>query len=224
MSAWTNSRRGVARVLIHGLQSSGASYVAVLAAQGKDTLAVIDLWNPERAPLIRHSGAVVLKTTAGPVPFSEQRERFRPDAQVLVVRHPVRQIATLSRESFRDYALPIEEKLVQFDLLFADRRSDFDLVLRYEDAAGDPRSAARRLGELGLPMPDDVVDSPRSVEEIVRYARAESPWCEQHWRTRWGTGRYTSERQDETPEINAEAMTLAEECCPALLDYYGYTS
>jgi len=211
------------RVLIYGMQSSGASLLALLAAQASETLAVIDLWNPEVAPEISHAGPIVLKATTGPVSLTAHIARFRPTALVLMLRHPFDQISVLGNESFRDYALPIEAKLRTFDRVFA-HADDFDAVVSYEQLIAGPSSVAAALRNTGLPLPADAHLFPRSVQEVVAYAREHSSWCEKHWRTRWGTGRLdpTNLATLRVPPVRqtSEAMSLAREHCPALLMHY----
>jgi hypothetical protein len=212
------------RVLIHGMQSSGASLLALLAAQGPDTLAVIDLWNPELAPDLAHDGPIVLKTTTGPVPLAAHVKSFRPTAMVLMLRHPVDQISVLTDESFRDYASPLEDKLEAFDNVFADAER-FDAVVSYEQFTRNPTSVAATMRSIRLPLPADANRFPRSLDDVVVYAREHSPWCDEHWRTKWGTGRVdpVSLPLLSAPPVSQahDARHLAREHCPALLAHYS---
>jgi hypothetical protein len=77
------------RVLIYGMQSSGASAITFTAAQKPDCVAFVDIWSHFAAPQLGTSRDVVAKvvvTTA--FPRSLHRGRFRPDYTILVLRHP----------------------------------------------------------------------------------------------------------------------------------------
>lgn len=214
------------RVLFYGMQSSGASLLTYLAAQGSQTLAVIDLWNPEVAPALSgQRGCVVLKATTGPIDLDVQIDRFKPTATVLVLRHPVDQIAALTRRSYRDYASPLEEKLATFDRLFSERASEFTLVLSYEGLVMHPERVAGALTGIGLDLPPDAHEFPRALTDIVSYAREQSSWCQRHWRTKWGTGRVDPSLLAPLSEMpvsrTAEALALAQQYCPTLSAHYA---
>jgi hypothetical protein len=225
MTVATEPAPAGARVLLYGLQSCGASLMAFLASQGPRTLGVIDLWNAERAPDLEHGGPIVLKATTGPVDIETQVEAFRPTSTVLVLRNPVDQIASLGGKSYRDYALPMETKLAEFDRVFSWCRSRFTRVLTYEALVSAPAETTAALEGLGLELPADAERLPRSLEEVVEYARETSPWCRANWRTKWGVGRVHTGRvgpaAPAAPEAAPEALELARRHCPQLLDHYG---
>lgn len=211
------------RVLLFGMQSSGASFIAWLAAQGGDTLGVIDLWNPETAPRLDYDGPIVLKATVGPIDLNEHERTFKPSARVLVLRDPRDQISVLDDESFRDYALPLEDKLAAFNHQVAAGLDEFDLVLKYEEVVERPASAVDAFRALGLPMPSDATALPRSINDVVSHARATEPWCHVNWRKRWGTGRINTSvlpRQAVPVRRDAGAVRLAARHCPDVLDHY----
>lgn len=224
MTVATERRPAGARVLLYGMQSSGASLLALLAAQGPRTLGVIDLWNPERAPDLKHEGPVVLKATTGPIDVETQIDAFRPTSTVLVLRNPLDQISILTRESYRDYALPLEVKLAEFDRVFSRCRSHFTLVLTYEDLVRRTAHTAAALGDLGLELPPDAAEFQRGLKEVVAYAHETSPWCRANWRTRWGVGRVDPDGiaplRQMAVERTPEALELARRYCPLLLDHY----
>lgn len=217
--------RSSPRVLFYGMQSSGASLAAFLGAQSPRTLAVIDLWNPELAPALAQHDSVVLKATTGPIDIDVQIDRFEPTATVLVLRHPVDQISTLNRRSYRDYATPLEEKLATFDRVFSQRASEFTFVLAYEDLVEHPQRAARALTGIGLDLPPEAHEFPRALTDVISYAREHSSWCQEHWRTKWGTGRVdpssVAPLASKPVSRTAEALALAQRYSPALLEHYA---
>jgi hypothetical protein len=212
------------RVLLYGMQASGASLMSLLAAQGPRTLAVVDLWNSERAPALKHGGPVVVKATVGPVGLQAQIESFEPTATVLVLRDPIAQISSLSKESYRDYAVPLEEKLATLEDAFSRRASEFTLVLSYEDLVDRTATTAGSLDQLRLELPANAAEFPRGLNEVVDYAREASTWCRENWRRRWGTGRVdldvSTPLRSKPVRSNPEAHTLARRYCPSLLDHY----
>jgi hypothetical protein len=198
--------------------------MALLAAQGPRTLAVVDLWNLERAPALEHDGPVVLKATVGPVAIEGQIDSFKPTSTVLVLRDPVAQISSLTKQSYRDYAIPLAEKLAILEDVFSRSASEFTLVLSYEELTGRTVQTGRSLDRLGLELPTDADGFPRSLDAVVRYAREVSTWCRENWRRRWGTGRIAPDvaapLRPRSSGSDSEALKLARRYCPSLLDHY----
>ena len=75
------------RLLFYGMQSSGASIFALIAAQAPDCVAFIDIWSMYVAPRLATKHDVVAKVVVtASYPLQLHRERFRPDLTVLVLK------------------------------------------------------------------------------------------------------------------------------------------
>jgi hypothetical protein len=224
---WTSYRRrrtARPRVLLYGMQSSGASILATLASQWKSTLGIIDLFNAEVAPALDVDIPLVVKATAGPVHLEDHIASLQPTRTILVLRHPVDQISSLTRKWYRDDAIPIEAKLQEIDVVFQGR-ADFDLVVTYEDFVRHPSSTADRLRSIDIPLYADAQTFRRTLDEIIEYAQRVSEWSRVHWQTKWGAGAVRHPiaplKPSDVPRA-AEALTLARAHCPALLHYYEH--
>ena len=67
------------RVLVYGMQSSGASLVTLTLAQKRECVAFVDIWNMFAAPELKTDHDIVAKvvvTTA--FSLEVHRRRFRP--------------------------------------------------------------------------------------------------------------------------------------------------
>lgn len=215
------------RILIHGMQSSGASLFALLVGQIPRSLVVVDLWNPEIAPALDQPGSTAVKTTAGVIPVELHRRAFRPTLTILYLRHPVDVAVSLSTKSYRDYGGSLGEKLSGFDRTF-ESRSAFDFVLYHERLITEDQAVLSKLRKVGVPVPMDAYAFPRSASEIVRHACAVSPWCRANYRTRWGLGNLHLGSLDQlaqlAPPRTDEAWRLAQRHSPCLLEHYVGTS
>ncbi|MGH2960345.1 MAG: hypothetical protein ACRDKE_12120, partial [Solirubrobacterales bacterium] len=122
--------KGGTRVLIHAMQSSGATLFTLFTGQRPGSVVIPDLWITEQIPQLTAPGDLILKTTASEIPFETHVERFRPDKIVIFVRDPLDQISSLDSKSYRDLGGTLEKKLAAFDELFAVRER-FDLCVEY---------------------------------------------------------------------------------------------
>jgi hypothetical protein len=157
------------RVLLYGLQSSGASVLAYTFAQKRDSLAFVDIWNtyaaPERPPADRDIVAKVVATTA--FSLEAHRRRFRPDATVLVLRHPCDTYESLFGKSYANDNGLIDEKFSLLESVFR-AGAEFDDILHYEDFAFCPAEVVAQCQRLGWGIGNDALlfgRSPREIEE-----------------------------------------------------------
>jgi hypothetical protein len=156
------------RLLIYGMQSSGASTLAFLLGQKPDCSAFVDIWATYAAPALPCSHDVVAKvvvTTAFPIELHQ--ERFRPDCTILCLRHPVANYRSLSTKDYQNHCGFIEEKFALLDDVFS-RRSMFDAVIHYEDLIFDPIAALDPVTKLGWQCEPDFLTLRRTGLDIMR--------------------------------------------------------
>src|ERR1700743_2471653 len=99
------------RVLLYGMQSSGASAIAYTMAQRAECVAFTDIWNMFAAPVLETTADVVAKavvTTA--YPLSVHKARFKPDVTILVLRHPVDNYISLAPKIYATESGLVGEK------------------------------------------------------------------------------------------------------------------
>ncbi len=103
------------RLLIYGMQSSGATTFTLFLAQRPDCLALVDVLNNFAAPRVNTAMDMVVKVTMTTAyPLAVHVERFRPDKIVLFLRDPsvlsaVTQLGWPADESFYSYKRRHEE-------------------------------------------------------------------------------------------------------------------
>jgi len=121
------------RILVYGMQSSGATAFTLFMAQRPDCLALVDVLNNYAAPRMSTPLDMVVKVVATTAyPLAAHMERFRPDRVVLLLRDPHDNYQSLSNKPYRNHSGLMEEKFILFDQVFAERER-FDAVIRYED-------------------------------------------------------------------------------------------
>lgn len=212
-----------ARVLIHAMQSSGATLFALFVGQRPRSVVIPDLWITEQIPPLTARGDLILKTTASQIPFETHVNRFRPDRTIIFLRDPLDQISSLDSKSYRDLGGTLEQKLAVFDELFAARQG-FDLCVEYERFTTAPDVTRNDLGSLGLNLPETAATFARSPEAIVEHARSSSEWANKNFRVRWGLGgaktRPGQTLRPSPPKRIETAEQLAREYSPNLFAYY----
>jgi hypothetical protein len=165
------------RLLIYGMQSSGASTLALLAAQKPDSAAFVDIWSMYAAPsLPEQEGldvvAKVIITTTFPLAFHQ--ERFRPDHTLLFLRHPQTNYRSLAAKIYRNHCGFIEEKFAVLNRVFSDRAA-YDSLLHYEDLIFDPQGSGRALESLGWGWDAGFLKFWRTQQQIEAYNNAHFP-------------------------------------------------
>src|SRR5687767_3631582 len=110
------------RVLVHGMQSSGATAFTLFMAQRAECLALVDVPNNFAAPRLATARDMVIKvvvTTA--YSLAVHCERFRPDRTVLLLRDPRDNYASLRTKNYCNYSGLLDEKFLIIEQLFLDR-------------------------------------------------------------------------------------------------------
>ena len=222
------------KALVYGLQSSGASLFTYFMGQRQGSIAIIDLRaRAGRLPMWRFTPVAPRLTSASPivlkcvvtvdVPFERHVESFRPDRTILFLRNPIANAASLRGKSYERHGGALEDKLRLLEDCFR-RRSGFDAVICYEDFVRDRAGTVDRLEKLGWSATPGYYDFDRSLEEIVAYNRAESPWCAQYHGTRWGTGNIRGDRVEQglvEKALPPSRRERVERLCPELCGYYA---
>ena len=157
------------RLLVHGMQSSGATAFTLMLAQRPDCLALVDVPNNFAAPRVASARDFVVKvviTTAYPLPV--HIERFRPDRVVLFLRDPREIYASLRTKHYRNHSGLISEKFMMLDELFASRER-FDAVIEYEEFVERRESVHLAMRDLGWPIDHTYYQFERRHKELLLY-------------------------------------------------------
>lgn len=209
------------RLLVHGMQSSGATAFAQMLAQRPGCVALVDIPNDYAAPRVttrRDFVAKAVVTTA--YPLAVHVERFRPDAVVLLLRDPRATYASLRTKDYRNASGLMREKFLLLDQLFAEA-DRFDAVVHYEDfVAGDPGVAAA-LAALGWPVADSYRAFRRSYDELLGSLWEAEPALREEMAVVFGNmrGRAVSAAHL-ARRWDAAAERAVEQLCPRLLAHY----
>lgn len=212
---------GRMKLLVHGMQSSGATAFTLFLAQRPDVLALVDIPNNFAAPRVDPPLDMVVKaviTTAYPIDVHV--ERFRPDRTILLVRDPRANYRSLSTKPYRNHSGLIDEKFAVLEQVYADRHR-FDAVIAYEDFVVGDRAVLDTVTALGWPVSAEHLRFDRRHDAILG-----DLW--HHLPDLWGrmdivfgnvqgpcvSSAFRKARPD--PVIDARLATL----CPTLLAHY----
>lgn len=175
------------RVLLYGMQSSGASVLAFTLAQKPESLAFVDIWNMFAAPEIEAAESDIVAKVVVTTAFSLEvhRRRFRPDVTLLVLRHPVDTFYSLSGRSYANENGLIDEKFALLEEVFR-AGSGFDHIVHYEDFIFRPRGFVDLADRIGWRIGYDALLLQRAHSDIERTNLARCPGIAE--RLKYGVG------------------------------------
>lgn len=174
------------RVLIYGLQNSGATLFSFFMGQKPASLILPDIWSMYRAPSWNIEADLCVKTTITTTfSIEDHKESFQPDLTILVIRHPEDNYISLRKKHFRNDDGSMEEKFALLDSIFDDYEK-FDYVIRFEDFVMNPELIAKELCKLGWDMPPDASRLTRTPHDMEMAVWRSSP--ELYNLIKWGAG------------------------------------
>jgi len=217
----------VARTLICGMQSSGASLFACLLGQAPDSVVIVDLYSQAVAPSLQLPYPTIVKATvATGITLAEHVASFNPTFKILFLRNPLDVFVSLSPKRYRNHGGAINRKLRVQDELFARRHELFDLVVYYEDLVANPGGVVENLRWCGFDLPLDVLEFQRPPRAIFEFDIAHCSWCREHYLSKWGFGnvhrwRWGMFDQVSYPQPRPRIMRLVKAASPLLVDHYA---
>ncbi len=209
------------RLLVYAMQSSGASALTTLLAQKPDCAAFIDIWTMYAAPAVSgptDTVAKVVVTTAFPLEL--HKARFRPDATILFLRHPVVTYNSLIAKNYANHNGFPEEKLAMLDRVFA-AATGFDRIVYHEDLVRNVAIVARTCRAIGWGFDPGWARYPRSQDAIEAANRAAHP--ELRGRLEYAGGGFDHRffmGDIEARENLADHREVVAACAPRLLAHY----
>jgi hypothetical protein len=163
------------RVLLYGMQSSGASALTLTLAQKRDSVAFIDIWNMFAAPKLATERDVVAKVVVtSAFPLDVHRRRFRPDVTFLVLRHPVDNYYSLMGKTYANESGLIDEKFAILEEVLR-AGTGYDHILYYEDFVFSPRGLIDLCRSIGWQINYDALHFQRTESEIEDFDVAACP-------------------------------------------------
>ena len=209
------------KLLVHGMQSSGASSFTMFLAQRPEALALVDTLNNFAAPQVSTPLDFVVKvviTTA--YPLAVHVDRFRPDQTILFLRDPRDNYVSLRSKNYRNYSGLMREKFRLLEEIFAER-SRYDAVIHYEDFVARDPDVIATIRRLGWAVEEGHYAFSRRHEHILQALWQHAPDLMEDIEVAFGNlqGFEVSERfrdKPADPEVDAQLEAL----CPRLLAYY----
>lgn len=187
------------KILVYSIQNSGATFFTFLLSQDHNTLAILDLWNKEVAPLF--VGDVIVKATVNmKIDLSDHVGSFQPDRVILFLRNPVDIYLKLSAKRYANMGGTPLEKLRKLNSVYLSK--NYDLCLKYEDLCSVDY-LKHRLKEIDVDLPN----RSRSLEDIKKYNFERSVWCRDNFNIKWGLGNI---HQEEYINCKSEKSSLDE--------------
>ncbi len=209
------------RLLVYGLQASGASTLAMLLAQRPGCVALVDIPLTYAAPRLATGRDVIAKcvvTTA--YPLAVHVERFRPDRVLLHVREPAANHASLSGKAYRNQNGLIDEKFGLLEQVFA-AGTGIDGIIAHEDVAARRPGVLEAVRRCGWPLTGDAFDLPRGRNDILAAVWAAEPDLLQRLEFSFGDHRDGGIRPGRAAQpVDPAVRAHVERLCPTLCAWY----
>jgi hypothetical protein len=209
------------RLLVHGMQSSGATLFTYFLAQRPGCLALVDILNNYAAPRLETALDAVAKcvvTTAYPI--AVHQERFKPDRTILLLRDPHDNYVSLSTKNYRNHSGLIDEKFALLDALFVGR-DRFDATVHYEDFMDRDPALLARIAGLGWPVEADHYAFGRDFQDILAVVWRDQPHLFTDFEMSFGNCDPRGLKPDRRTKPRApEIERKLEALCPRLLAHY----
>lgn len=214
------------RLLVTGLQSSGASTVTAFLAQRPDCVAVVDTINSFLVPPLRTPRPAVAKAVITTrYRLAEHQAVFRPDATLLVLRDPRANWVSLSSKPWATLSGTMEGKFARLEALVADPGAHgIDAMIRYEDLLARAPALEETLGALGWPPEPSWYDLPRTREAMLATLWEEAPETFTTHRDGFSFGNFQGRRLDPAfrdKVIPSEVTETVRRLCPRVLALYA---
>lgn len=214
------------RILVNGMQSSGASFATYTIGQIEDTIVVVDVWSGEIAPDLRESkdakNVIVKCVITEKYDIEEHIESFDPDKTILLTRHPCHNYISLSKKHYSDEGGDMDKKFRKLEKEY-ESRDKYDAILKYEDLLLYPKHFLEDVRETGLEINNNALIYRRTKKDVKRYNKAHSEWCKNYFKEKWALGKARAMKPN--PEFafkyvprNIEGKI--KKLCPTLYDEY----
>lgn len=221
------------KVLVYGMQSSGASLATFFLGQLSDSLVVADLYSCVIAPKledIQGKYIIVKCVVTTKVSLATHIEQFQPDIKILILRHPLHNYASLKKKNWVNESGTIKKKFEVLEKIFADR-DQFNLVLHYEDFLLEPQYVVDQLVSIGLPVHQNFFKFQRSRDQILKFNIQQSKWCRDTYKTAWNFGNihFQALKGEQSTGMDRSLLLkptnwldrwVIKRKCPSLLRYY----
>lgn len=209
------------KLLVHGMQSSGATAFTLFLAQRPDCVALVDIANRFPAPAVSPSLDMVAKTVITTAfPLAVHQQRFQPDKTILLLRDPRDNYVSLATKHYRDDSGTMAEKFILLDQAFL-ARSAVDAVIYYEDFVARSPDVLRTVAGLGWPVREDYYTYHRRHEAILADLWTHLPQLFTEMDLVFGNvqGREVTDRK-QRKAWDAAVEAQLERLCPHLLAHY----
>lgn len=180
------------RILVYGMQGSGATLFSYFLCQDPNTIGILDYWGhvsercPTKAPVpyIPDGGLdlvckAVVSTT---FPWKAHCDSFRPDLTILFRRN-VGNYESLDQKWYKNEGGTIDEK---FELLKTINEKEFDICMTYEELIADDHGPV--LQKLHRLARHKHFSYPRTINEVFKFTMANSEWARKTYEKVWGHG------------------------------------
>jgi hypothetical protein len=215
------------RILIYGLQSSGASYFTYLLGQNPNSAVILDLFNkclmPELAEVNDEKDLIGKCVITTKYAIQDHQKSFQPDRTILFLRHPFHNYQSLINKTYAHQNGTVQQKFEVLEHLFKDNANYFDLIVHYEDIFFRPNALSTKLNKHQIPFKKWYFNGHRSLDNIVNHTKAQSKWLTDNFNFTWGCGNLNFKgdlKRSVFKEIKPFTRKMVKKHTPEVLKHY----
>jgi hypothetical protein len=215
------------RILVHGLQSSGASLFTLFLAQHPNRIAIIDLLNKQLAPSLIHlkDKEVLLKTVVtSKYTLQDHQENYNPDKTILFIRNPYDNYVSLMAKKWKNENGSINVKFKLIEKYFCS--NVFDLIMFYEDLICAKTQTIEKLNSNGIVADIFYYDFNRSFQSIFEFNKMNNIFEEDKFK--YNTGQIHFNRKNiinpklMRKNISEQDKEMVQKLCPTICEHYKH--
>jgi len=172
------------KILVYGMQSSGASLFTYFLAQQENWIGIPDIHTHSWCPKADHLelDIVVKCVVTTDHPIEKHISIYKPDKTILFLRDRQANMSSLGRKGYKHHNGRMEDKFEILDQL----GTNFDFVVQYEDFIKGDVDFQRIVPLL---MFEQAIKFPRRKEEMRIFNMENFRWCKKNRGKKWGFGR-----------------------------------
>ena len=172
------------RIIVYGMQSSGASYFTYFLAQKTNYIGVIDVWSSELAPFFENNNVILKAVITKKYTIEQHIDKFKPDIKILFTRNIDDNYSSLIKKYYCNHDGKIEEKIKILEEIKL-KNNTFDYIVDYDDFINNDLNLLKKLNNF---CDKSSFLYKRTCEEIKQYNMSNSKWCLEEFGKKWGFG------------------------------------
>lgn len=222
------------RILVYGLQSSGASLFTYFLGQLQNSFALIDVSARRKAPVAsffqnyeQKNTKIITKCTITAIPYQNIVDLYKPDLRILFIKNPFQNFMSLKQKRYRRTGGTLFNKIRLLESYFNQSEQLFDCVIKYEDFLNNRELVISQLNKIGLDVNKEMYNFNKDVMEVSSEG-LKNKWKLNRIDVRVGYGNIHLDslnkpilNYNKVYEVDSHSARIVKRYCPQLVKYYS---